>query len=69
MCCAATEGVQMSRIFSYRRLCAVQHNRLASKCPYNVVSLPLFMRLVLHRYLSKREGVIPPPVLFVPLRG
>lgn len=56
MCCAATEGVQISRIFSCKRLCGVQHKSLASKCPYNVVSLPLFVCLILHRYLSKREG-------------
>lgn len=56
MCCAATQGVQLSRIFSYKRHSTVQHNSLASRCPYIVVSLPLFVCFILHRYLSKREG-------------
>ena len=46
----------MNRIFHCKRLCTVQHNSLAFKCPYNAVSLPLFVCLILHRYLSKREG-------------
>lgn len=53
-CCAATEGVQMSRTLGCEKLCTVQHNSLASKSLCDVVSPPLFVCLMLHR--SQREG-------------